>query len=245
MYNNKKNNSISVLPSTIADALNKYFLMSFPGLIKNCVFDPELTYENSIMLLRANILQKNKINIPKDVDNNKDKYENLVKDDDILPFLSWNRSYLGKNYLKGAKNIKNTIFSEEDGKYYDFEGGNADFTYNFTIFSKNPIDLEKIEVKFSGGLNKYFSNFTNLTLTIKGLGTFPYNLVWNDLDSTTFNISPNYYQSLTGSVLVCGLFFTATQANNNGIINDIEFNIGSCCGLISDNHFSIVSTEDL
>lgn len=243
MSETNKVKSISVLPSTVAEAFNSFFLSSISNL-KYCVFDPALTYETSIPLIRAGMSQRNKLNYPKGSEN-KDKIKNIEEDKDIFPFISWNRSQLGKNTLGNAKNISSKVFNEENGKYYNFDGGNSDFTYNFSIFSKSPIDIERIEVLFSSGLNKYFSNFTNMYLTIQDIGKFMYNLVWNQTETINFNITDNYYQCLTGSVTVCGLFFTIEETDDSGIITDIEFNIGSCCGIISEDHYSIKSQEDI
>lgn len=236
--------SLSVLPSTVSDAFNIYFLKEIP-LLKYCVFDPDSSYATSLKLLRASLLEKSGINIPSDDEYNP-KTKKTVKDSNIFPFLSWNRTNLGKSILGNAKNISlKKVFNETDGKYYDFDGGNSDFTYNFTIFSKNPVDLERIELMFSSGLNKYFTNFTNMYINIESIGSFMYNLIWNNLETVTFNIDANYYQSLSGSVTICGLFFTITETDDSGIIKDIEFTIGSCCGLVSEDHYTIKSQEEI
>jgi hypothetical protein len=202
---------MELLPTHVLFALNKRILNEYKFL-KSVVFDPESTYENSIMTDRMNgrlpviHLDENRAN--------------------QLPMLSWNR---GSFQLV---NRPNSLFEMNDNSSVQINFAVTQFEYNFTLFTTNIEELERFELEWF--TKKGLRNIAIIKVSADELGEFDYKINWQpELTSLSFSIENNYYKSISGSGTISGTFLYSqdmTQQQLNSQIREIKVQLVDCTG---------------
>jgi len=155
------------------------------------VFDPQLDYESSINMVRANKPSQGNANNP------------------TLPLLAFSRSSLrrqpdiGQRSARFAVNNLDKIAGTLDG-YKVFRG---EFDFRFVYFAKDISEIESFEIDY----NSYegFTKQTKITINIPNLGELDYFITWTfPLDDITLSKEGNYYKAISGSVKVDGWFIS-------------------------------------
>lgn len=198
-----------IYPADVLYALNTTILRKY-SFIKNVTFDPNLSYETTLINRRTNT-----VFVP----------EVSEKNISELPMLSWNRDNSERSgrihYIKCSSGLKNVDFVT------------AQFQYQFALFTTNVMDLEKFELDWL--LRKGINSINSIGVKLKDPEeVFSFGVKWEDnLNSLTFSVDQNYYKSITGSATISGTFLVArdlTKEEVGSIIERVEFDISDCKG---------------
>ena len=211
----------SITPTDIIHALSQAVLSKCKKTIHSFVFDPEEMYERAITAGRVEQFYRE----PIDLDQKK-----IFEDRKLLPMLAWNRTNLIPSALNGRPN---RLYCDVHGNT-DFSTALCEFTFNFTYYSTNMIELEQFELDWNLqlGLRK-IATIKIYTSKEDSIPPFEYSIIWeNELQSINFSLDQNYYKSLTGSGKISGSFasFINLPEDQLPTIKEIRFSVYDCDG---------------
>lgn len=163
---------IEMLPKSVFSSLNAQIL-SKTGIVKEVVFDPQMTYTSSLELLRARNVM---IGAP--------------KTNAALPLLSWSRSSAVGYGLRKKR------FSLNGNVRAVVEVSPVKIPYQCLIFCQSMSDYEKLEQAWnlSNGLRSITKGSVSLPFNY---GQIDYSVVWSvDITSADFSLGTNYFKAI-------------------------------------------------
>ena len=159
--------------------------------------------------------------------------------------IAWNRT----NLIPHSANGRAMQFSCNAHGDTKFSTALCEFTFNFTYYSTNMIELEQFELDWN--LQKGLREVVEINLyTSSDMPPFVYSVIWEpELQSINFSLDSNYYKSLTGSAKIAGSFVSFINLPDDEIgnlIKKIRFSVFDCYGNeIIDEAFKDITEKEV
>jgi hypothetical protein len=149
------------------------------------VFDPSLTYEESIRGIRAL------------------RSSFQVQENTVYPLLAFNRRPLVKSdIIPRLFNAKGETDSNSEVDKYKFFWGEFEFLFKYIV--KNPTDIEEFEILY--GMEEHIGNIKVIPAVFPIVGEVEFYVSWNKLEELEFNKENSIYVAAGSSAKVSGRF---------------------------------------
>lgn len=225
----------SITPSDVIYGLSEAISKKYRRLVNSFVFDPEEMYERAITAGRVEQFYREPINLD-------DKQ--IFQDRKLLPMIAWNRTNLIPHQANGRPNR----FACDAHGETNFVTTLCEFTFNFTYYSTNMIELEQFELDWN--LQRGLREVATIKLyTSDDMPPFEYSVIWeNELQSINFSLESNYYKSLSGTAKISGSFVSfinLPEEEIGNLIKEIRFSVFDCYGNeIIDEAFKPITAQE-
>lgn len=149
------------------------------------VFDPTLTYEESIKGIRAL------------------RSSFQVQENTVYPLFAFNRRPIVKSDdIVRVFNAKSAVDSNLEVDKFKFFWGEFEFLFKYIV--KNPTDIEEFEILY--GMEEHIGKRKVITPNLPVVGDMEFYVTWNKLEELEFNKENNIYISAGSSAKISGRF---------------------------------------
>jgi hypothetical protein len=161
----------------------------------NYVYDPQLTFESSMALIRA-------------ANNKLDRNQFQVKPS--IPLFAFSHSALkySEDITSTNKRMANNVghYKTESGNHYTYATFHGEIELQFLYVNTSMRELDKFAITYLS--NEGISGTKQITVNLPDLGDFNYYIEYEDMLDINVNIENVYYKSLAGTIKIRGFYFT-------------------------------------
>lgn len=158
------------------------------------VYNPELTYDEGIKLLRGNV-----------------DFEELISNAGETPIFMFNRTALKRTETFGRRMKQAPVVKDNDaGTAKEYKSDFLEFEFRFLYVTPSLRNLEQFEMGYMVGDGiKDLKDF-ELDLTEFSIDPFKYQVDWKPLEDIQVMVQDKYYKGLGGFAKVSGNFLIET-----------------------------------
>lgn len=172
--------------STVSLALDVLWKQVADVLKCNVVFDPDLTYEQSLRLVRGK----------------KDKTDD---DGTSLPMFAWNRGILTRSDARNMRGIQLASSPADEDQFIDIKLANGEIPIRWQFTCQTMEELENFEVYYN--CLEGIADIMQIYVDLKQFGIHEYQVRWEErLETIITQAETNTYISVLGSCSLDGNF---------------------------------------
>lgn len=193
MASHRITNIVMVLKAFFALAQTKITNLKY-------VYDPDLSFRTAVERKKAQFKKEGASTI-------------------IYPLIAFRRGVLRPTEeLQRRGQMHKAITMKDSAGFVDiYNSARASMDVNLIYIVNNLNDLENFEVDFNSENGLRSINTFTVDLSSAGSGIWTYNLRWETLEDKNFNLEDNFYNTISLTAVISGVFLTLDTLNQAAI----------------------------